>query len=1306
MAISPSGVSRFDLPLEEFSAPILTGRTEAEELTLAQGFAVSANPHASGGAYVEATAEVSRAGGVFEGAPGLYDLTLGYMDESDGVSYLEVLVNGAVVAAFDWDRPEGTAIVTATSRTEHLVTGLTLAPGDVIELRGAAEGGEPLRTDFLDISVGQTPAPGDSFEIEAEALQILGGFSVVANGAGSGRAVLQHTEGTEARALYEVQQAGRFDLTLGYFDETDGISSLRVLLNGVEIDAFDWDSDRGGVLASAESRAERVLQGIDLAVGDRLEFVGHGDGGEPLRLDRLSFTRRLETVDYDPFLTELPNVEMVARRGDHIALLTPLADESRYDDAVLRRIVEAVDTGWEFYQKVTGRAPSLHPVYSLDGLGTVAVVERTIGAGGGFLGYTGIEIWADPYFDVWMHDNVRDHDQFDQIPFYELGRNFWFYSGALGALPVDEATSFAVVNRYFAMDFAGVDPAPYNNRYPFDALRDELLDDLAQFYLQDPALDWSNTIEINAGPVLPEAYARWDGSALLVSLFARVMEDLGIDAYARMWQLIGQAPHAGDPEAAAENFFDAAWQATGVDYGFLRKQGGERFFIGDDGDNTLTASSTTAGRAVLHGFAGNDHLESEAAWPYGHSQLFGGSGDDHLVAKESGATLVGGTGNDLLEATSRSYGQLHGGDGDDRLSAPGYLYGEAGRDTFAVGVLVDDTLSHGWMRIQDYQPGSDVIDMGGYPIEYAVEREGQVELSVLGGQRLADRVYINGASTLDEISFVNLGDPAIPLLFEAEDLDILSGFEVVANINASREYFLQHVHTEDPARALLRVEETGTFDITIGYFDETDGVSRMHVLLNGEEIGVFDWNATTGDDIASKASRAQHTLEGVELADGDVLELLGQGDGGEPLRTDWLMLSPVAAQAVDIWYKERAPDAAGDRAMIGANDGSGSFSETDPAVGWDGQTVMAADVDGDGDDDFVLIDGPRSFDSSIPNPAILEFTFSIRENLGGGDFVASDSYALQVELQFEDYLLEDYLASPASLTFLEDIMELQDAADVDGDGDVDLLATSYVAQAFLIFENDGAGHFQVMAQSPGILGSNGSEALFGDFNGDEALDVVVATAGDYAGIWMMINDGSGQLSFGAGSSPSDDSARDPQVVDLDGDGDQDVLFIGGGDGHGIFGLLNDGTGNYQRVSQPSISPGDFATVGSARAADFDGDGKVEVVAAGLSNGTDMPPGLRVFEVVSSSEGVDFVETGYDPRFSGNVKAPADYDLDGDVDLLLTQSSAEGYIVTLLRNDGTGQFEDGGRVIEPFSAAEYSWGPQVHLGTFDSLEALV
>ena len=59
---------------------IFIGRTEAEDLLIDRDFKVAYNPHASGGAMLQADGYYSIAGGYFDGPAGVYDITLGYFD--------------------------------------------------------------------------------------------------------------------------------------------------------------------------------------------------------------------------------------------------------------------------------------------------------------------------------------------------------------------------------------------------------------------------------------------------------------------------------------------------------------------------------------------------------------------------------------------------------------------------------------------------------------------------------------------------------------------------------------------------------------------------------------------------------------------------------------------------------------------------------------------------------------------------------------------------------------------------------------------------------------------------------------------------------------------------------------------------------------------------------------------------------------------------------------------------------------------------------------------------------------------------
>jgi hypothetical protein len=295
-------------------------------------------------------------------------------------------------------------------------------------------------------------------------------------------------------------------------------------------------------------------------------------------------TAPLETIVYSPFGNpELGPITMNVWRGSEVALLTPSDQLNRYNPDVLKQIVGTLDRAWNFYAQTTGREPI--PYRQIDGLTTIAVVPSSCGAGCAFLGFTGVEIWQDPYFDVWLHDTVAKTNQYDHILFYEFGRNFWFYGNQLQSLPTDVAGSFAIANRFLSMAAAGVEGAPFNASLPFEEFRTSIMDDLSQFYFADANQNWSNTILTNTVP----PNSRWNPPDFLASLFGRVHEDFGDEVYGKMWQTIRNAPATNDPLVATDIIINSANAVSGIDYRFLLKGPEWRFTVGDRGENVLDA---------------------------------------------------------------------------------------------------------------------------------------------------------------------------------------------------------------------------------------------------------------------------------------------------------------------------------------------------------------------------------------------------------------------------------------------------------------------------------------------------------------------------------------------------------------------------------------------------------------------------------------------------------------------------------------------------------------------------------------------
>lgn len=269
-------------------------RIEAEAFTREAGFEVRANPNASGGTFLQASdADEQRATYTFDALAGLYDLTLGYFDESDGQSTLSVRVNGAEVDGFTWDADAGGHFADPTSFATRLIEGVSLRAGDVIELVGFRDGDEPLRIDYADLAYSGeigSDAP-DPFRVEAEAFTLDLGFESKTNPHASDGAFLQAGGSGEQRASYAFDaEAGLYDIEIGHFDESDGQSALALVVNGTTVASFVWDADAGGAFADPNSFAVRRVEDVALEAGDVIELVGLRDGDEPLRVDYLDFS--------------------------------------------------------------------------------------------------------------------------------------------------------------------------------------------------------------------------------------------------------------------------------------------------------------------------------------------------------------------------------------------------------------------------------------------------------------------------------------------------------------------------------------------------------------------------------------------------------------------------------------------------------------------------------------------------------------------------------------------------------------------------------------------------------------------------------------------------------------------------------------------------------------------------------------------------------------------------------------------------------------------------------------------------------
>jgi hypothetical protein len=167
------------------------------------------------------------------------------------------------------------------------------------------------------------------------------------------------------------------------------------------------------------------------------------------------------------------------------------------------------------------------------------------------------------------------------------------------------------------------------------------------------------------------------------------------------------------------------------------------------------------------------------------------------------------------------------------------------------------------------------------------------------------------------------------------------------------------------------------------------------------------------------------------------------------------------------------------------------------------------------------------------------------------------------------------------------------AADVDGDGDMDVLSASFNEVGW--FENtDGKGTFgeQEVITPQGFFLYMSLYAADLDADGD--VDMLSASLNEPQIAWYENSDGKGAFGEQKAITTSADGATGVYAADVDGDGDMDVLSASSGDNKIAWYENTDGKGTFgeQRIVTRQAT---FAL--SVYAADVDGDGDVDVLSA-------------------------------------------------------------------------------------------------------------
>jgi len=234
-------------------------------------------------------------------------------------------------------------------------------------------------------------------------------------------------------------------------------------------------------------------------------------------------------------------------------------------------------------------------------------------------------------------------------------------------------------------------------------------------------------------------------------------------------------------------------------------------------------------------------------------------------------------------------------------------------------------------------------------------------------------------------------------------------------------------------------------------------------------------------------------------------------------------------------------------------------------------------------------------------------TLSINDVTASDESAANSTFTATLSAASGRTVTVDYASSNDSLSFTAaDIATSANGAydvhvaDMDGDGDLDIVSASYVDHTIAWYENDGAADPSWTAADIATSAIGARDVHVADMDGDGDLDIVSASATDDTIAWYE-NDGASDPSWTAADiATSADGAYDVHVADLDGDGDLDIVSASGNDDT-IAWYENDG------AADPSWSAADIATsaddVRGVHVADMDGDGDLDIVSASILDDT-------------------------------------------------------------------------------------------------------
>lgn len=528
---------------------------------------------------------------------------------------------------------------------------------DNVGLEGRDQFSEAHYVEFIDgiydVSAGVFNAfPPSPLFLEAENLTLDSGaslYGIESRGSSSGgqSVVLGGASGSTGIVATTFSGiSGAYNLNIGYYDESDGVSSYDLHVNGVSVSGGQWvaDQDLGSGAPVSSTLTSQLVTNLTLTSGDLIELHATKDQGEGARVDTYSFTPASNNTGPDARDDVFSILEGTTLNAN-VLIDNGYGVDSDPDGDALSTQAQTVTSALGVSVIIAGNGDITY-VAPADQAGSDSFTYTLLDGRGGSASATAFVNIADddltPY--TWEAESMVLGGDYEVVASGGASNGAYVQvpgSGQTGTITI--ASNFTGADGFYDVDIFYWDENDGQSAYTLEIIRSGSIVDTDTWVAdQDYGVGGSNS----------------------TNRVAHRASDLDL----RTGDLIKlSSGHDGGENARVDNFVFMPLAGQGTGSGLNQPTAGDDVINGTTSAETISA---LAGNDIVNGNGGGDTLN-------------GNEGDDELYGADGVSDILnGGTGNDLL----------HGRSGDDFLYGDGdndELWGFSGSDTLDGGAGTD-----------------------------------------------------------------------------------------------------------------------------------------------------------------------------------------------------------------------------------------------------------------------------------------------------------------------------------------------------------------------------------------------------------------------------------------------------------------------------------------------------------------------------------------------------------------------------------------------------------------------------------------